>query len=84
MVFDIDSPAQNVAESMGYPRPDVCVDPFPFAQGARQNAGREWASSAWKEMCFVYTSRIGTPMDERRVLLEFLRLVKAAELPTVS
>ena len=29
----------------------------------------------------MFTSRIGTPLDDRRVLLEFTRLVKVAGLP---
>jgi integrase len=60
--------------------PDICVDAL-RTHRARQQAEREWAGSAWKDTAFVFTSKIGTPLDDRRVLLEFTRLVKVAGLP---
>jgi len=60
--------------------PDVCVEAL-RSHRTRQVLEREWAGSAWKETGFVFTSRIGTPLDDRRVLLEFTRLVKVAGLP---
>ena len=60
--------------------PEVCIDAL-RAHWTRQQAEREWAGSAWHQTPFVFTSKIGTPLDDRRVLLEFTRLVKFAGLP---
>lgn len=60
--------------------PDVCVEAL-RAHFKRQQVEREWAGSAWRETGFVFTSTIGTPLDDRRVLLGFTRLVETAGLP---
>lgn len=60
--------------------PEVCLKAL-RAHQQRQRVEREWAGTRWKETGHVFTSGIGTPLDDRRVLLEFTRLVEAAKLP---
>jgi integrase len=60
--------------------PAVCVEALK-AHWERQQAARTWAGSAWKETGHVFTSSIGTPIDDRRILREFTTLVEAAKLP---
>ena len=47
----------------------------------RQGEEQLLAGSAWKGTNFVFTSRIGTPLDQRRVCREFSALTTAASLP---
>jgi integrase len=51
------------------------------AHKERQAAERAWAGSRWKETGHVFTTTIGTPIDDRKILTEFNALVKAAKLP---
>ena len=60
--------------------PAVCVEAL-RAHLDRQQSERAWAGSAWKETGYVFTSGIGTPLDDRRVLREFTRLIEVAGLP---
>ncbi len=60
--------------------PAVCVEALKAHQ-QRQLAARTWAGSAWKETGHVFTSSIGTPIDDRRILREFTTLVETAKLP---
>ena len=60
--------------------PRVCVEPL-RCHAERQQQERTWAGSRWKEQSFVFTSTIGTPLDDRKVLSEFTKLVAAARLP---
>lgn len=60
--------------------PDVCVTALK-SHVVRQQKEREWAGSDWRETGFVFTSSIGTPIDDRRVLLEFKRILAIARLP---
>ena len=47
----------------------------------RQQHDRAIAGSRWKESGYVFTSTIGTPIDDRKILKEFNALVNAAGLP---
>jgi integrase len=47
----------------------------------RQQQERQLAGSRWVETGHVFTSTIGTPIDDRKILKEFDALVKAAKLP---
>ena len=51
------------------------------AHRERQQAERALAGSAWQETGYVFTSGIGTPIDDRKILKEFNALVVAAQLP---
>lgn len=42
---------------------------------------RALAESRWKDTSHVFTSTIGTPIDDRKILKEFNTLVEAAKLP---
>ncbi len=60
--------------------PEVCVRSLK-EHHKRQAFEREWAGSAWRDTGHVYTTSIGTPLDDRRILKEFTSLVAAAQLP---
>ena len=47
----------------------------------RQRQERMLAGARWKETGHVFTSTIGTPIDDRKILKEFDALVAAAKLP---
>jgi len=47
----------------------------------RQQQERKTAGSRWKDTGYVFTSTIGTPIDDRKILKEFNALVKAAGVP---
>jgi integrase len=51
------------------------------AHKQRQEQERALAGSRWKDTSHVFTSTIGTPIDDRKILKEFNALVKAAGLP---
>jgi integrase len=51
------------------------------AHWERQQKERQTAGSAWRETGHVFTSTIGTPIDDRKILKEFDALVAAAKLP---
>ena len=51
------------------------------AHKLRQEQERSLAGTRWKETGHVFTSTIGTPIDDRKILKEFNALVKAAGLP---
>ena len=50
--------------------PRVCVEAL-RCHAERQQQECTWAGSRWKEQSFVFTSTIGTPLDDRKVLSEF-------------
>lgn len=60
--------------------PGACVASL-RAHEDRQRHERALAGSRWQETGHVFTSTIGTPIDDRKVLREFDALVKAAQLP---
>ncbi len=47
----------------------------------RQNKERLVAGSAWKDTGYLFTTTIGTPMDERKVLIDFKKALRDAGLP---
>lgn len=51
------------------------------AHRKRQEQECELAGSDWQETGHVFTSSIGTPIDDRKILKEFNCLVEAAKLP---
>jgi integrase len=51
------------------------------AHQKRQAKEREWAGYSWVDTGHVFTSGIGTPIDDRKILKEFDELVTAAKLP---
>lgn len=62
------------------PLPASCVAGLK-AHFERQHQERLLAGSRWKETGHVFTSTIGTPIDDRKILKEFNALVAAAKLP---
>ena len=60
--------------------PDVVVKAL-RAHRARQSKERLAAGSAWKDTGHLFTTTIGSPMDERRVLNDFKKALRAAKLP---
>ena len=60
--------------------PESCVAAL-RAHKDRQAQDRVLAGLRWVETGFVFTSRIGTPIDDRKILKEFDALVEAARLP---
>jgi integrase len=61
------------------PLPAVCITAL-LAHRERQGQERALAGSRWKETDHVFTSTIGTPIDDRKILKEFaaLRATKTA------
>jgi integrase len=60
--------------------PRACIAALK-AHRERQQKERELAGSSWQETGYVFTSTIGTPIDDRKILKEFDALVAAAKLP---
>jgi integrase len=60
--------------------PATCVTGL-MAHRQRQRQERALAGSRWRETAHVFTSTIGTPIDDRKILKEFNALVAAAKLP---
>ena len=60
--------------------PACCVTVLK-AHRERQKQEGQLAGSRWVESNYVFTSTIGTPIDDRKILKEFNALVKAAKLP---
>jgi integrase len=46
-----------------------------------QEAERQWAADRWQEARYVFTSTIGTPLDDCNVTHQFHRILKTAGLP---
>lgn len=53
------------------------------AHRLRQREQRLLAGSSWREHGFVFTSRVGTPLDPWGVIRAFKRLLKDAGLPNI-
>lgn len=51
------------------------------AHRLRQEQERNWAGEDWREMGYVFTSRIGTPLDARGLIRRFHAILKSAGLP---
>jgi integrase len=60
--------------------PATCITGL-RAHQERQGQELKLAGSRWKETGHVFTSTIGTPIDDRKILKEFNALVEAAKLP---
>ena len=60
--------------------PAACVIAL-RAHKERQDQERSLGGARWKETGYVFTSTIGTPIDDRKILKEFNALVAAAKLP---
>lgn len=60
--------------------PTVCVTALKKHQ-KRQEGERQWTGTRWHDTGHVFTTTIGTPIDDRKILREFDALVKAAGLP---
>jgi len=55
--------------------PAVCVNAL-LRHRAQQDGDREWAGSRWKETGYVFTTRVGTPMDARDLLRTYYAVTK--------
>jgi integrase len=53
------------------------------AHRARQLQERLIAGSAWRDTGFVFTTRIGTPIDPANLLDDFKRVLDKAKLPHI-
>jgi integrase len=51
------------------------------AHRTNQNAERDICGSKWQQSRFVFTSSIGTPLDQKHIFREFRRVLIAAGLP---
>jgi integrase len=60
--------------------PTTCLSGLRVHQ-KRQEHERAVCGSHWKSTGYVFTSTIGTPIDDRKILKEFNSLVEAAKLP---
>lgn len=66
-------------------RRTVALPPFVVAilraHKARQRAERQWAAGKWREGGFVFTTRIGTPLEASNLSRSFHALLDATEIP---
>jgi integrase len=62
--------------------PQAAVDTLK-RQKTRQQRERLAAGSGWQQSNLVFTSTIGTPLDERNVRRAFKEILKKAELPLI-
>jgi len=61
------------------PMPAIAVDALK-RHGERQQFARRLAGVRWQEMGFVFTTRVGTPLDQRKVLTAFKAVLAVAKL----
>ena len=73
-------PPKSVKSKRTIELPATCVTGLK-AHHEHQQQERALAGSRWKETGHVFTSTIGTPIDDRKILKEFNALVEAAKLP---
>jgi len=73
-------PPKSVKSRRSFDLPATCVNRL-RSHRIRQDQERELAGSRWKNTGYVFTSTIGTPIDDRKILKEFNALVEAAKLP---
>jgi integrase len=62
--------------------PQVCLSVL-HSHRCRQEEERKCAGTAWRDTGYVFTSRIGTPLDPRNVNDEFREIVDRAGLPRI-
>jgi len=55
--------------------PAVCVAAF-ARHRTLQEQEREWAGSRWQETGYVFTTRVGTPMDARDLLRDYYSITR--------
>lgn len=55
--------------------PAVCAAAF-ARHRSDQDSMRRWAGSRWQETGYVFTTRIGTPLDARDLLREYYRITR--------
>lgn len=55
--------------------PAVCVASL-TRQRSKQDESRKWAGSRWHETGYVFTTRIGTPIDPRDLLREYYSITR--------
>jgi integrase len=60
--------------------PTICVKAL-RRHSEIQKRDKIQAGTRWKTSGFVFTSTIGTPIDDRKILKEFNALVTTAKLP---
>jgi len=73
-------PPKSVKSRRTIDLPTACVAAL-RSHKERQEQERIIAGSRWIETDHVFTSRKGTPIDDRKILKEFNALVEAAKLP---
>ncbi len=66
---------KSVRSSRPIPLPAVCVNAL-TRHKAKQDEERLWAGSKWKESGYVFTTRVGTPMDARDLLRTYYRVTR--------
>jgi integrase len=54
-----------------------------FRHQERQNREREWAGDRWKETGYVFTTRIGTPIERRNLLRDWYKIMRLSGLPKI-
>jgi integrase len=55
--------------------PAVCLASF-ARQKVNQDLARKWAGTRWQETEYVFTTRIGTPVDPRNLLREYYAITR--------
>jgi hypothetical protein len=60
--------------------PAACLNALTKHQ-AKQEEEQQWAGSKWKESGYVFTTRVGTPMDARDLLRDYYRLTRPKATP---
>jgi integrase len=55
--------------------PDACIASL-VKHKSDQNAQRRWAGTRWQETGYVFTTRVGTPVDPRDLLREYYALTR--------
>jgi integrase len=60
--------------------PAVCLAGLIRHQG-KQDGVRKWAGTRWKETGYVFTTRIGTPLDPRDLLRDYYAITKPKAKP---
>lgn len=56
--------------------PAVCVESLTRHKLDQDLVRRKWAGSQWRETGYVFTTRIGTPMDARELLREYYAITR--------
>jgi integrase len=66
-------------------RRTIALPPFVVtalrAHEVRQRADRKWAASKWQEHGLVFTTSIGTPLEQSNLSRAFHKLLDTAEIP---